>query len=64
METNYYNEEEMNYKYRIVCYIDDTWVVQERTPEGDLMSIHHCELKGEQGYYEAMAWMSRKEAEK
>lgn len=51
-------------KYRIVCNIDDTWYVQERTPEGDWMSIHHCELKGGQGYYEAKAWINRKEGEK
>ena len=54
----------MRYKYRIVCEIDDTWQVQERTADGGWMSCHHCELKGEQGYYEAKAWLSRKEGEK
>lgn len=50
-------------KYRIVCSLDDTWVVQERMSDGSWMSVHHCELKAEQGYYEAKAWIKRKEAE-
>lgn len=50
-------------KYRIVCLADDTWVVQERNGE-DWWTVHHCELKAEQGYYEAKAWLKRKEAEK
>ena len=54
----------MRYKYRIVCEIDDTWQVQERTADGGWMSVHHCELKGEKGYYEAKAWLGRKETEK
>ena len=35
-------------KYRIVCNIDDTWVVQERMGDGSWMSVHHCELKAVQ----------------
>ena len=54
----------MNYKHRIVCNLDDAWIIQERTPEGEWMSIHHCELKGEKGYYEAKAWLQRKEESK
>lgn len=50
-------------KYRIVCNMDDTWTVQERTADGGWMGVHHCELKCEQGYYEAKAWIKRKEAE-
>ena len=57
-------QEEMNYKHRIVCNLDDAWIIQERTPEGEWMSIHHCELKGEKGYYEAKAWLQRKEESK
>lgn len=49
--------------YRIVCSLEDTWVVQERMSDGSWMSVHHCELKAEQGYYEAKAWIKRKEAE-
>jgi hypothetical protein len=49
-------------KYRIVCLADDTWVVQERNGD-DWWTVHHCELKCEQGYYEAKAWLKRKEAE-
>lgn len=52
----------MNDKYRIVCQMDDTWIIQERCGL-EWMSVHHCELKGEKGYYEAKAWIKRKEAE-
>lgn len=57
----------MKDKYRIVCQMDDTWIVEEYIEDnwkGDWMSIHHCELKGEQGYYEAKAWIERRKAKK
>lgn len=53
-------------KYRIVCSLDDTWTVEEYIEgnwKGDWYVVYTCELKGDQGYYEAKAWIKRKEAE-
>lgn len=47
-------------KYRIVCeYPSDKWVVQERMPNGDWMSAHHCTDKGKEGYEEAKKWIEK-----
>lgn len=53
----------MRENYRIVFQMDDTWIIQKRYGR-EWMSVHHCEIKGEQGYYEAKAWINRKEGEK
>ena len=58
--------EAQNKKYSIVCeYPSDIYKVMEQAYTIEQgwcwMEIHRCELKGEQGYYEAKAWIEKQE---